>query len=181
MTARSLTPLALALCLLAPFAVGCGGHGGSGADNGAAAPADALHDLTLGAGLDTDGAIELGWAKREFPLGDPIYLAMDVRDAREDAEIEVRWIGPDGEELDHEVKRALPDRKFMSWRAPESVTLAGVGEYRAQVLYQGTEVATLDFRVTGYQGDVEEAPESTPTPDSDSDDAPGGSAGSATS
>jgi hypothetical protein len=156
MTARSIAPLALALCLLA---AGCGGHAGPTDEAVATAPSDALQDITLGAGLGTDGAIELGWAKTEFPLGDPIYLAMDVSHAEDDAEIDVQWLGPDGRVLAHETKRALPERTFMSWKAPEEVTLAGDGAYRVKVLYQGEEAATLDFRITPYQGDVEEAPE----------------------
>ena len=158
MTARSIAPLALALALLALFAAGCGGSGGSAGDDSATTPSEALQDITLGAGLDTSGAIELGWAKEDFPLGDPIYLAMNVSNAKENAEIDVQWLGPDGQVLAHETKRALPEREFMSWQAPDEVTLAGDGQYRVKVLYQGKEAATLDFRITPYEAGEEKAP-----------------------
>jgi len=169
MTARSIVPFALALILLVLFTTGCGGGSSAADDTSATAPSNALQDITLGAGLGTDGAIEIGWAKQEFPLGDPIYLAMDVSGAQENAKIDVQWIGPDGQVLAHEVKRALPDRTFMSWQAPEEVTLAGDGAYQVKVLYQGQEAATLGFRITSYAGDegaTEPAPkasESTPS------------------
>ncbi len=154
MTRRSLTPFALTLLLLA---AGCGGGDAPAGTAAAADPTEAVQDITLGAGLGTDGAVELGWARDDFPLGDPIYLAMDVSRAQENAEIEVRWIGPDGRVLAHQVRRALPDRKVMSWKAPEEVTLAGDGQYRVKVLYQGAEVETRGFRITGYRGESGQA------------------------
>jgi len=153
MNLRSTGPLALTLALLALV---CGACGAPADKDGASAPSDAIQEITLGAGLGVDGAIETGWGKTEFPLGDPIYLAMDVSNARENAEVEVQWIGPGGAVIDHEVKRALPERQFLSFKAPDSVSILGVGKFKVKVLYLGHEVRTLDFEVTSYDGQIEE-------------------------
>ena len=84
--------------------------------------------------------------KSEFAPGEPIHLAMSVRDAPSAATVKVRWYGPQDVQLGYENKEVVPGQQQLTFEQDNTADWQS-GDYRAEVWVGDEKVAEKDFQI----------------------------------
>ncbi|HEX2251690.1 MAG TPA: hypothetical protein VHQ65_00310 [Thermoanaerobaculia bacterium] len=122
----------------------------------------AIDDVAIGSALGEEGAIVDG-SNDEFAPGDPIYVAMEVGDARPGTEVRIDWFGPGDRQVETESKSIAEGDRYLNFQAPDTARWSG-GEYRAEVWYGNERVDALGFRIQPVDpGRAEDATAETET------------------
>ncbi|HXI13350.1 MAG TPA: hypothetical protein VNM92_12020 [Thermoanaerobaculia bacterium] len=104
-----------------------------------------IDSVTIGHEVGADGAIPTGKTGDDFAPGQPVHIAMQVKDAPANAAVKVLWFGPGEAKVGEEQKNVPAGAKFMTFNSP--TTGWGKGDYRAEVWIGDEKVNTQQFQI----------------------------------
>jgi hypothetical protein len=119
------------------------------ADRGAQDNADpnrpiVIENFSLGTRLGPHGGIATGAGERMFPVGQLIYVAMELKNAPVGTVVHVVWKAQGDLVLGEETKEVRRNQRFMNFAA-DSSSLPLEPKYHVEVFVNGKPLAKLDF------------------------------------
>jgi len=105
-----------------------------------------IDNVTLGSELGPDGTIVAERAGDDFGPGQPIHIAMSVKDAPDGAAVKVVWYGPNETKINEEQKDVPAGATTLAFSAPDTSSWAQ-GDYRAEVWIGDEKVSTQPFQI----------------------------------
>ncbi|HXG57451.1 MAG TPA: hypothetical protein VNL91_00315 [Thermoanaerobaculia bacterium] len=105
-----------------------------------------VDDVTIGHEVGSDGTIPAGHTGDDFKAGDPIHVAMKVKDAPAGAAVKVVWMGPNETKIGEEQKDVPPGATSLTFTASNTRRWAK-GDYRAEVWIGDERVNTQQFQI----------------------------------
>ena len=105
------------------------------------------HDtFALGTAVTSHGAVPLDATGETFVRGGEVFLSVDLSGASTDPVVEVKWIGPMGDLLRREVRRAREGTDHLPFSSGATAEWVP-GQHRALVLIDGRSVSEKLFTV----------------------------------
>lgn len=105
-----------------------------------------IDSVKMGHGLGLDGSIAADKADDNFTPGQPIHLAMTVKDAPADAAVKVVWYGPNETKIVEEQKKVPRGATTLAYSATDTSSWAK-GDYRADIWIGDEKVSSQQFRI----------------------------------
>ena len=142
--------LSIAVAAFLPLLWGCGVDRGSGkvVEQSVAATDTEVSQETfaLGTAVTSRGAVPADAAGETFVRGGEVFLSVDLSGVSTDPVVEVKWIGPMGEVLRRDVRRALRGADHVPFSSGATARWPP-GSHRAVVVIDGRSVSEKRFTV----------------------------------
>lgn len=109
-----------------------------------------IDDVTIGHEVGADGTIPTGKTGDDFAPGQPVHIAMKVKDAPAGAGVKVVWFGP-GETKINEENKAVPTGATTLSFTTDTKGWAK-GDYRADIFIGDEKVNSQQFQIVDAAG-----------------------------
>ncbi|MEO8379810.1 MAG: hypothetical protein ABI779_09120 [Acidobacteriota bacterium] len=110
-----------------------------------------IDDVTIGHELGADGTVPAGQGGDDFAPGQPIHIAMKVKDAPAGAAVKLVWYGPNETKINEEQKDVPAGATTLAFSATNTAAWAK-GDYRAEVWIGDEKVNTQQFQIVDAAG-----------------------------
>lgn len=141
----------IAVTAFLPVLVGCGAdrsHRAAIEQSVVATDTESISQETfaLGTAVTAQGAVPHDAAGETFVRGGEVFLSVDLSGASTDPVVEVKWIGPMGELLRRDVRRARQGMQHVPFSSGATAQWRR-GQHRAVILIDGRGVSEKRFTV----------------------------------
>ena len=109
-----------------------------------------IDSVTIGHEVGADGAIPTGKTGDDFAPGQPVHIAMQVKDAPAGTAVKVVFYGPGEKNVGEETKNIAGGEKFLAFQ--KDTTGWPKGDYRAEVWTGDEKVNTQQFQIVDAAG-----------------------------
>ena len=109
-----------------------------------------IDDVTIGHEVGADGTIPTGRTGDDFAPGEPVHLAMKVKDAPVGTAVKVVFFGPGEKNLGEETKSTAAGQTFVTFQ--KDTKGWPKGDYRAEVWTGDEKVNTQQFQIVDAAG-----------------------------
>lgn len=109
-----------------------------------------IDDVTIGHEVGPDGKMVTGKTGDDFAPGEPVNIAMVVKDAPANAAVKVVWYGPGETKINEETKPVPAGAKTLDFKADSKGWAKG--DYRAEVWIGDEKVNTQQFQIVDAAG-----------------------------
>ena len=106
-----------------------------------------VDDVTIGNEVGADGMMVTGRTGDDFAPGQPVYIAMNVKDAPANSAVKIVWYGPNETKITEESKTVTAGQQYLSFAAMDTKAWAK-GDYRAEIWVADEKVNTQQFNIT---------------------------------
>ncbi len=140
--------LRIAVAAFLPL-IGCGVDRGSGEavrQSVAVTESVSRETFSLGTAVTPSGAVPKGAAGETFTRGGEVFLSVNVSRASTDQLVAVEWLGPSGEVLHRDERRAPQGTQYVSFSSG-GMEEWPPGAHRAVVVIDGRRVSEKAFMV----------------------------------
>jgi len=109
-----------------------------------------IDDVTIGHEIAADGTIPAGKTGDDFAPGQPVHIAMKVKDAPAGTAVKVVFYGPGEKNVGEDTKKVAGGETFMAFK--KDTKGWPKGDYRAEVWTGDEKVNTQQFQIVDAAG-----------------------------